>query len=101
MTRKFALVPVLAAAVMLSACSSPDDIAQQIKQVQNYTKMICAYVPTGETVAKILAAGTIVDTISGVADAICSAVTTAPLADGPGDHLPRVNGVVIKGRFVR
>jgi len=36
-----------------------------------------------------------------VGGAVCDAVTNITLADGPGDRKPRVNGVVIKGSFVK
>ena len=60
----------------------------------------CGFVPTLETIAGILTASPFVPAAGAVADAICNAVTTIPFADGPGDHLPRVNNVVVKGYFV-
>ena len=39
--------------------------------------------------------------VATVGNANCDAVTSVPLADGPGDHKPRVNGVIVKGKFIR
>jgi hypothetical protein len=97
------LLPVLAAGSLLAlAGCQTADVESKISAVQSGTRIACKFVPTVATVAKILAAGNpLVDSAKGVADAICNAVTTAPLADGPGDRTPRVNGVVVKGQFVR
>lgn len=92
----------IAFALALSGCVTAEQVEGKIDQVRSYTKIGCAFVPTVATVAKILAAGNpLIDTAKGVADAICTSVTTAPLADGPGDRIPRVNGIVVKGQFVK
>lgn len=95
------LILSLVCCTALAACTTTGQVEDKIKEVQNYTRLACSFLPTVETVAKILAGGTVIDTASAVGNAICNAVTTAPLADGPGDRVPRVNGVVIKGRFVK
>jgi hypothetical protein len=96
------LIAVGALCTALGACVTTEDVNSKITQVQDFTRIGCSFVPTVTTVAKILAAGNpIVDTASSVADAICAAVTTVPLADGPGDSRPRVNGVVVEGKFIR
>lgn len=95
------LAIALACCALLSACATGSGTEDKIKEIQRYARLTCSFVPTVETVAKILAGGTLIDTTSSVATAICSAVTTAPLADGPGDRVPWVNGVVVKGKFVR
>lgn len=87
--------------VLLSGCATGGNVDGTIAQIQATARSICSFVPTVETVAKILAGGTAIDTASGIANAICAAVTTRPLADGPGDGKPRVRGVIIKGQFVR
>lgn len=74
--------------------------AQKVKSVQGYATQICSYVPLASSVVNIFSSGYSSD-VSTVANAICDAVTSIPLADGPGDHKPRVNGVVIKGSFVK
>ena len=93
-------------ALALGACSTTgEQIDAQIKQVQDQTRVICAYVPTVATVAKIIATlvggvGT-VDLIGTAANGICSAVTNQPLAEGPGKRQAVYNGVVIHGTFVK
>lgn len=94
--KKLLLVGCLA----LAGCQTAQ-MDQTISDVQRYTQLACSFVPTVETVAKVLAGGTVIDTASSIANAICTAMTTRPLADGPGDRLPRVNGIVIKGKFVK
>lgn len=78
----------------------PNDITSRAKEIQTYTKAICAFVPTISTVAALITQGTSL-TVTGIASDICTAVTTAPLADGPGDRKPRVGKVLIKGKFVK
>lgn len=88
-------------ALPLAACDPNIETAK----VQGATVSACSYLPTAKTVAsvaKVLYSPFIpvLDFGATVADAICRAVTNVPLADGPGDHLPRVKGVVIEGRRV-
>ena len=90
----------------LAACNTVDPngnaVAPSVSSVQSVATTICKYVPTAETVAKILTgwAGSV--TADAIAGAICNAVTTNPLADGPNrdSYTPNVNGVVIHGHFV-
>lgn len=95
------VIIIAALCASLGACVTAGEIEAKIEQVRGYTQLACSFVPTVATVAKIFASGSSVDTARSVADAICNAVTTAPLADGPGDRTPRVRGVVIKGSFVK
>jgi hypothetical protein len=99
-------------AMSLAGCSTlgtggaPTNVTDFITQVQATTSAVCAFVPTTETVAGIIAAATgpagatIVATASGIANAICAAVAP-PKASG---HLraaqPTVAGVAIHGRFL-
>lgn len=90
------------AALALAAC----DPVAETKKVQGATVATCSYLPTAETIAaiaKTLYAPSIpfIDVGSAVATSICNAVTNIPLADGPGDHLPRVNGIIVRGKFVK
>lgn len=85
----------------LAACVTSADVENKISEVQGYTRLACSYLPTVATIAKIIAAGGAVDSAAAIGGAICNAVTTAPLADGPGDRIPRVNGVVIRGAFIK
>jgi hypothetical protein len=61
----------------------------------------CGYVTTAENIAAVITASPFVPAAGAVAEAICQAATNIPFADGPGDHLPRVNGVIVRGYFVR
>lgn len=86
----------------LGGCATPtsvEDISARAKQIQEYTRIACRFVPTIGTIANILSSGIATPAVA-IANDICTAVTTAPLADGPG-RIPKVNGVVIKGSFVK
>jgi ABC-type Fe3+-hydroxamate transport system substrate-binding protein len=96
-------------ALSLSACTTAQDIAtninavnatarEKVTLVQSYATQLCRFVPTASSVLSIFNASA-GDSVSVIANAICNAVTTRPLADGPGDRIPRVNGVRVKGRF--
>jgi len=119
--KKFLIVGVLALALAgCSATSSPTaqkiaaninnavttvqdnavTIQAKAKLAQSYAMQICAYDPTISSVVAIINSGFSAD-VGVVANAICNAVTSIPLADGPGDHKPRVNGIVVKGSFVK
>lgn len=76
-----------------------EDTRTKARQVQATTKGLCQFIPTIGTIASIFSAG-IGEGVASVASGICSAVTTAPLADG-GPRQAKVNGVVIRGRFVK
>lgn len=95
------LLLLIGMALPLAACDPNVETAK----VQGATVAGCRYLPTAKTVvsvAKVLysPASMALDFGSVVADAICNAVTNAPLADGPGDRIPRVRGIVIEGRRV-
>lgn len=74
-------------------------IQAKAKVAQSYAEQICGYRPYLASAIAIFNSGFSAD-VGVVANAVCNAVTSVPLADGPGDHLPRVNGVVIKGKFI-
>lgn len=78
---------------------SPGQITEGAKQIQQYTRLFCSFVPTVATVAAILSSGTSAP-FSIIAQDICAAVTSVPLADGPRRQ-PRAYGVAIKGSFVK
>lgn len=88
-------------ALALAGCASTQETNDTIKQVRDYTVIACGYLPTAATIAKIITNSTIVDTAQGIAAQICAAVTTLPLAEGPGKRQAVVKGIVVKGRFVR
>lgn len=92
-------------ALALGGCASipsTGDISTKAKEIQAYTRTFCSFVPTIQTIVSIINAGA-GQTLS-IANDICAAVTTVPLADG-GKRAAKVNvnGRVIslKGKFVR
>lgn len=101
---------VFGLALLLGGCATGTNniptttqISDTAKQIQTYTRTICSFVPTIATIASIISAGGAAG-VTQIAQDICAAVTTAPLADGPNPQLRNtasVNGVVISGRFVR
>ncbi len=62
---------------------------------------LCGWETTVASALQILSTASWIDTADDIAKWVCTAVTTIPLADGPGDRKPRVNGVVVQGRFRR
>ncbi len=94
-------------AASLAGCASvPGSLPTQggIKDIQNAAAQICRFVPTAQTVANILLSGNMtVSTVLGIATSICNAVTINPLADGPGakNYKPHVNGVLVRGTFIK
>lgn len=107
--KKILLIGALA--LSLVGCQTAQDVAttittatqttkEKVKSVQGYATQICSYLPAASSVIGIFNSGYGTD-VAAVSNAICNAVTSIPLADGPGDHKPRVNGVVIKGTFVK
>lgn len=98
-------------ALALAACNSTD-ATTLVTQAQAAALQGCAFLPTAETVASIIAKGnSTVSTAEQVADAICSAVKAsgaaaanpiALLAGPPPAPIPQptVLGVPVHGRFV-
>jgi hypothetical protein len=111
--RKLLLAGACAGFISLGGCTTTGqfDLTTFITQVQGATSQLCAFIPTAETVATILAAGDpLVATAGAVADAICKAFGPAPpkaslsarrLAAAPVTIV--VNGKVIEihGKFTR
>ncbi len=91
-----------AASIALAGCVTAKDAADKVAEVQNSAKMICGFVPTLATVTALFSTD-IGRSVGEWGAVICNAVTTNPLADGPGpaNYKPVVNGVTIKGKFVR
>ncbi len=96
-------------ALSLAGCAttggpSPTEIEATVKKVKETTAKVCGYVPTTLTIGKIITTftggGAFIDIARQVAGDICTAVTTAPLADGGTRHIV-VRGVVVKGSYVR
>lgn len=103
-------LPILAM-LLLTSCDTAFEATKFAAKVTSLApklmaevKRDCSYVIKYSSAVGIL--GTFIGfspagAIAEAGAAICTAVTTLPLADGPGDRKPRVNGVVVKGKFVR
>lgn len=81
-----------------SISTASQSVNGKIAGVQSYAAKVCRYVPTAATVLSIFNSGMGSD-VAVVANAICNAVTTAPLADG-GPRASYVNGIRIRGHRV-
>ena len=126
MKKTIKLGVVLGAFLLLAACkttgstpgtvvpSTPEitKVSETIAKVQTTARKICAFVPTANTVASILASFGVssLTQATGIASDICNALSERKLmAARPGLERmqyrkvspPSVNGVVIQGRFVR
>lgn len=96
---------IIAGALLLTlpgCVTTGGNVAETIKQVQDQARLICSFVPTVATVANIISAGS--GDVLAIATSICSAITTAPQADGPGKHKSAVmvgsRRVTVRGKFV-
>jgi len=107
--KKFLIIGALT--LTLAGCQTAQEIAttittatqtttEKVKSVQGYAVQVCGYLPAAASVIGIFNSN-FSSSVAVVGNAICNAVTSIPLADGPGDRKPRVNGIVIKGGFVR
>ena len=91
----------------LGGCTTTGGVSPDAKafleQVRQSAVAVCGFLPTIDTVAAIIATGNpIVATVSGLANAICAAVTALPPVQlRRGAAPPTVAGVVIHGKFVR
>lgn len=76
-----------------------------VTQVQTIAQQACRFVPTAETVIGLISTFTgtspFATAASQIADAICAAVNRAGVSRSGKRIVPRVNGVSIRGRFVR
>jgi len=97
MSRSFAnLARASVLALALVGCAGGNSAT--VQQIIDATRAACSFVPTVETILELLnQSGPFADVL-GIANAICGAVTQPRARDaGP----PTVNGVIIRGRFVR
>lgn len=104
MTDYFRLLVVAAAVLVLAGCSVTRQQADaKVKDVQDATARVCSFIPTVQTVLDIfLSKSNVYQSAGAIAGAICTAVTTNPMSEGPGGRQPpKVNGVVVRGWFVR
>lgn len=85
----------------------PNDPAAIIANVQAIARQACKFVPTAETILSLISTFTgtspFTSTASAIADAICASVTatSSPSLTAARGGPPRVNGVAIRGKFVR
>lgn len=96
MLKALFVVPVLV--VGLSGCQYLQGGKFSIADAQAAAVKVCSFLPTANTVANIIAAGSpALNTASAIGDAICAAI--APKA-GAGAGKPTVAGVVVEGQRV-
>jgi|SRR5690606_37196957 len=102
---------IIGALLALAGCQTATDVAttittatqttkEKVKSVQGYAVSLCGYLPAASSVIGIFNSN-YSNSVAVVGGAICDAVTNITLADGPGDRKPRVNGVVVTGKFVK
>lgn len=94
-----ALVGCTAQDVATTITTSTQTVSEKVKSAQGFAVTACGFLPLATTVAALFSSYS--TDVAVVGNAICNAVTTLPLADGPGDRKPRVAGIVIKGQFVK
>lgn len=94
-------IAALGLALTLGACATvtPQNITDRAREIQNYTKLACSFVPTVATIAAIVSKGSTAS-VAQMASDICAAVTTAPLADGGTRRAYHPSGVRIRGQFI-
>ncbi|MDE2106685.1 MAG: hypothetical protein KGL39_56235 [Patescibacteria group bacterium] len=98
----------IAGTVGLAGCGLTNPFTNQpisTADVQNAAVAACGFLPTASTVAQIISVASggagagIVDTVEGVASAICAAVV--PAKAGRLRGAPMVAGVTVHGKWVR
>lgn len=89
----------------LPAPGGTTDPTAMVASVQAIAKQTCAFVPAAETVVGLIGTFTgtspFISAATTIADAICAAVNRAGVSRGGKRIVPRVNGVSIRGKFVR
>ena len=106
--RKFLAAAAITGTVVLAGCdttSTAANLSAAVAQVIAYTKQACGYVPTATTAANILISfvpggGAVALAVESAANAICASVTAKSARFGK-HGAPMVNGIVVKGHFVR
>jgi hypothetical protein len=125
MFKKIAISAALIGAVSLGGCAglTPANLASDIsayeQEVQADTNLVCGFIPTVSTIVQLIpGAGTIAPAAASIAEAICSAITSAPVPTvqsaklkslaSPGLKVnvakvivPGVGSVSISGTFTR
>ncbi len=102
--KKLMLAAMLSGTMLLGGCatlSTPGGRDDFIKQVQAITAQACGFIPIASTIVGIVAAGQFVVAFD-VANAICAAIVAQPRTAGARQaRTPTVNGVPVRGSFVR
>jgi len=97
--RHLLFLPLLA--LLLSGCVglTVGGGSGSVKDIQNAVAQACNFLPTAQTIAALLGKSIPVPQI---VTSVCNAVTTRPLAEGPGRaKAPKVAGVTIRGQFLK
>lgn len=104
--KKLLIAPVLALA--LSGCATTGgggSLSSTITQIRDAARALCKFEPTVNTVAELLGAFGVpgVAAVPVISTKICAAVSLNPMTEGPrgGRTVPKVDGVPIRGKFVR
>jgi hypothetical protein len=97
-------VPVLAAAMLLGACTSSGQFTNiTIESVQQAAVNACKFLPTAKTVTDIIASGVPgLSTATAIGDAICAAVLPSNQASRAATpQAASIGGIPIQGAFVK
>lgn len=101
--KKILLALIVAASVAgcqtVKAPVTPAQAQASVAKVQAYTRAACSFIPTAATVLAIFKASSAAESVLSIGGAICNAV--APNVQAFVATVPTVNGVVIRGVFVK
>lgn len=98
------LAGALAGTLALGGCATNGAGGSSISlaSVQNAAVAACGFLPTAATVANLIASNNAaIATAESIASAVCAAVAPSKQAGKHGAVLASVNGVRVRGKFVR
>ncbi len=100
---RYSAIVMAIGALALNGCATTGGGGISVAMVQQDAVAVCSFLPTASTVANIIAAGNpLLITAEAIAQAICAAVTAAPaVTTRRGAAQPMVNGVPVRGKFLR
>jgi len=100
-TRQSRILAVVALPAMLAACQTTSGGVSTVTAIQQEAVAICGYLPLASVVAQILSKGLPgLQSVLGVANSVCTAVTPHAASSLRAQRLPMVGGVVLqRGRF--
>lgn len=104
MVRTSFLAAAAAASLLLAGCATSGSGGSSISvsTVQNAAVTACGFLPTVSTVANLIASNNaLVSSAESIASAICAAVAPAKQSGKFGAARASVNGVAVRGKFVR